>query len=230
MNDLIQKLRTTFLSSRKSDSRVILCDSITLANDLAFMLGGEWDNCNGITLTKCDRVALLGAAALIGAKWCHCGDSVALYPRLTETELIARYKGGERNFINANLRCSRLNQQCLKGVNLSHAFLELADLDRVDLSQAELTAVDASNANLDRANLSRAKLFGTNLTEASLENANLSEAKLYKACFERANLAGANLNGADLSFADLRGANLTGASFSGANLRGTKLTLKQLPH
>ena len=236
MNKLIQKLQTTFLPNQNNSS-IVLCDSIASANDLAFMLGGEWDNCNSITLTKCDRVALTEAAALIGTKWCYCGDNVALFAKLSETELITRYKTGERNFINANLRCSRLDRAsaalrdriCLRDANLSHAFLNEAKLDRVDLSNAELSAADASNADLSQANLSQAKLFRTNLTEANLENANLSGAKLYRACLRRANLAGANLDGADLSFADLRGANLNNTSLSGANLKGAMLTVEQ-PH
>ena len=97
MNKLIQKLQATFLSNQHNSS-IVLCDSIASANDLAFMLGGEWDNCNSITLTKCDRVALTEAAALIGTKWCYCGDSVALIAKLSETELIARYKNGRKKF------------------------------------------------------------------------------------------------------------------------------------
>ena len=229
MNNLIQKLQTTFLPNQNNSS-IVLCDSIASANDLAFMLGGEWDNCNSITLTKSDRIALTEAAALIGTKWCYCGDSVALFAKLSETELIARYKRGERNFINANLRCSRLDGICLRDANLSHAFLNEANLNRVDLTNAELSAADASNADLSQANLSQAKLFRTNLTEANLENANLSGAKLYRACLKKANLAGANLDGADLSFADLRGANLNNTSLLGANLKGAMLTVDQLPH
>ena len=226
MNQLKQ-LRSLFLS--KGNNSIVLCDSIASANDLAFMLGGEWDNCNSITLTSCDRVAVTEAAALIGAKWCYCGDRVALFDKLRETELIARYKTGERIFINANLRCSHLDRQCLKGANLSHAFLNEANLSGIDLSNAELSAADASNANLSQANLSQAQLFRTNLTEANLENANLSEAKLYKACLKKANLEGANLDGADLSFADLRGANLNNTSFLGVNLTGA-ITTVELPH
>lgn len=227
MYQLRQKLQAAFLS--KENNSIVLCDSIASANDLAFMLGGEWDNCNGVTLTSLDSVALTEAAALIGTKWCYCGDRIALFTKLRETELIARYKTGDRNFINANLRCSRLNRTCLRDANLSHAFLNEANLNRIDLSNAELSAADVSNANLENANLSQAQLFRTNLTEANLENANLSGAKLYRACLKGANLAGANLDGADLSFADLRGANLNNTSILGANLTGAMLTVELSP-
>ncbi len=228
INNLLQQFKETFLPSQKRKSSVVLFDSIASANELAFMLGGEWDNCNSITLTEYDCIAVSEAAALIEAKWCRCGDSIALFSQVAVTLLIDRYKARERNFINANLRCSRLSKQCLKGVNLSYAFLNEADLTKADLSNAELSVADASNADLTGANLSNASLFRTNLTGANLSGANLGGAKLRKACLKGANLEGANLNGADLSLADLRGAELKNISLSGANFTGAMLTIEQL--
>ena len=230
MNNLLQKLQETFLPSQKQNKSVVLIDSIASASELAFMLGGEWDDCNSVTLDKYDRVAISNAAALIGAKWCRSGDSVAWLPRVVETVLLERYKAGERNFINANLRCSNLCQQCLKGASLSHAFLIKADLTKVDLSDAELSAANLSSANLSEANLANTNLFRTNLTEANLSGANLRGAKLQKACLKGANLSGANLDGADLSLADLRGAKLDNISLDGTNLMGAMLTIEQLPN
>ena len=227
MNNLLQQLTQTFLPIQKGD-RVILFDSVASANELAFMLGGEWDNCNSVTLAQYDRIAVVEAAALIGAKWCCSGDRIALLPKVAETVLLERYRLGERNFINANLRCSRLDRQCLKGVNLSYAFLQLADLTKIDLRDADLTAADLSNANLTGANLTNTNLFRTNLNRANLSGANLSGAKLRKACFKGANLEKADLRGADLRGADLRGAELDNISFSRANLTGAMLTAEQL--
>ena len=229
MNNLLQQLAETLLPVTKNNSCIILLDRIDSASELAFMLNGEWDNCNSVTLTKYDKVAISEAAALIGANWCLESESVAFLPKVAEKTLCDRYQAGERYFINANLRCSRLNGLSLSGINLSHAFLELANLTEANLSDADLSAANLSDANLTKANLSRVKLFKANLTEADLSDANLRSAKLQKACFKGANLNGANLNGADLSWADLRGANLNNISFSGANLTGTKLTLEQLP-
>lgn len=227
VNDLLQKLQETFLATQKQ-SRIVLVDSIASASELAFMLGGIWDDCNSISLDKYDRVAISEASALIGAEWCLSGDRVAWFPRLLEANLITRYQAGTRNFINANLRCSHLSQQRLQGINLSHGFLNYADLERADLSNAELSAADLSNANLNAANLTNASLFGANLTKANLNGANLEEAKLRKACLKGANLEGANLNHADLSLADLRGAKLDRNSLDRANLTGTILTTEQL--
>jgi uncharacterized protein YjbI with pentapeptide repeats len=230
MNNLLQQLTETFLSSQKPKSFVILFDSIASASELAFMLGGEWDNCNSVTLTKYDRESVKEAAALIEAKWCRCGDSVALLPKVAEKVLLERYKTGERYFINANLRCSLLSRQCLKGASLSHAFLNEAHLTETDLSDADLSAADASGADLTRANLKGVNLFRTNLTKANLTSANLKGARLQKACLKGANLSGANLDGADLTRADLRGAELNNISLNGANLTGTMLTVERLPN
>ena len=228
MNNLLQQL-TKFTSS-KGDPRVVLLDRTASASELAFMLRGEWDNCNSVTLTKYDRVAISSAAALLGAKWCRCGDSVAWLPRLAEQVLLDRYKTGERYFINANLRCSRLKQQCLQGVSLNRAFLNQADLTEIDLSNADLTAADATSANLTRANLTNANLFKINLTDANLSGANFSGAKLQKACLKGANLDGANFDGADLSLADLRETDLSNVSLLGTNLTNAMLTVEQLPN
>ena len=229
MNNLLQQLTETLLPKKKSNSCIVLLDRIDSASELAFMLDGEWDLCNAVTLTKYDKVALSEAAALIGAKWCLESESVAFLPKIAEKTLCDRYKTGERYFINANLRCSRLDRQCLKGINLNYAFLELANLTEADLSEADLSAANLSNANLTKANLTRTNLFRANLTGANLSDANLKSAKLQKACLKGANLNGANLDGADLSLADLRGANLDNVSFNGANTSGTKLTVEQLP-
>lgn len=208
MKYLLQELRKTFLPSQKPKPRVVLVDSIASASELAFMLSGEWDNCNGVALTKYDLVAISSAADLIGAKWCRCGESIAWLPKVAERTILERYKAGERYFINANLRCSVLSGQCLKGAILSHAFFCEADLTEINLENADLSAADASNADLTRANLTNANLFRTNLTGANLSGANLSGAKLQKACLKGANLSGANLDGAELSGADLREASV----------------------
>ena len=228
MNNLIGQLTNTFFPSLKHNSQVILFDSTASARELAFMLDGEWDNCNSVTLTKHDREAIEIAAALIKAQWCYCGDVVSWLPKVAEYVLLERYRAGERYFINANLRCSLLSKQCLKGANLSHAFLNEADLSKTDLSNADLSAADVSGANLAGANLTNTNLLRTNLTGANLSNANLSNAKLRKACLKGANLRDANLDGADLSLADLRGAELNNVSMKETNLTDTMLTIEQL--
>lgn len=227
MNNFLQRLTKTFSSSKKQNFQVILVDSVASANELAFMLNGEWDSCNSITLAKYDQAAISEAAALVGAKWCRDGDKIAFFPRVTEKVLLERYQLGERNFVNANLRCSQLEQQCLPGINLSHAFLNRANLTEANLTAAELSVADLREAKLHRANLSKANMFRTNLSEANLNGANMSGAKLHKACLKGANLAGADLSYADLTGADLRGAELSNVSLTNANLRDAMLTVEQ---
>ncbi|BAZ44575.1 pentapeptide repeat family protein [Chondrocystis sp. NIES-4102] len=221
MNNLLQMFKNRPLGT-------ILCDSTASAQELAFMLGGEWDDCNGIVLNKNDVIAVGQAAALINANWCYVGDSMAIFDRLTEAKLCDRYRMGERYFINANLRCSNLAGLSLKGVNLNNALLNLANLAYTDLSDGDLTAADATDSILIGANLERANLARINLTGANLEGANLQGSRLYKACLQGACLKDANLNGANLSFADLRGANLDNVSWDQENLMGTMLTNDQL--
>ena len=227
MNNFLQQLTQTFSPSQGRNFQVVLFDSTASASEIAFMLDGEWDNCNSVTLSKYDKVAVSEAAALVEAKWCRCGDRIAFFPKVTEKALFERYQAGERNFINANLRCSRLEQQCLKGANFSHAFLSEADLTKVDLTDAELSAADFSKANLSGANLSNTNMFRTNLSKANLSGANLSGAKLRKACLKGANLSNANLSQADLTGADLRGVELNNVVLSEANLTGVMLTVEQ---
>lgn len=208
-------------SSLRQD--VLLFDSSAAASDIAFMLGGEWDGCNGVVVSKCDEVAVNTAANLVGAKWCYGGASFALLIRLPADELLRRYAAGERNFVNANLRYALLNQRNLSKANLSWTKLSWANLSEANLSGADLTAADLSEANLSGANLSQTSLVRANLTKANLQRADLRGADLSKACLNEANLCEANLSGANLSLADVRGAEL-----SGANLTGAKLTLAEL--
>ena len=234
MKDLIS--RFSFPKNRFTDfegwSRlrqdVLLFDESIAAKEIAFMLGGEWDGCNGVVLHKCDEVAVNTAASLMGAKWCYSGSSLAFLIRLPVDELLRRYAAGERNFINANLRCALLNSCSLSEANLSWAKLSWANLSESNLSRADLTAADLSEANLSGANLSQTSLVRTNLTKANLSLADLRGADLSKACLSETNLSQADLRGANLSLADLRGADLSEASLSGANVTGAKLTLADL--
>ncbi len=224
---LSQLMGMKLLSGRRTD--ILLFDSSTAASDIAFMLGGQWDGCNSIVLPSSDKVAVNTAANLVGASWCHQGDSTALLARLSRDELLRRYAAGDRNFANANLRCAVLCEQNLSQCNLSYVKLSFANLSGINLSGVDLTSADLSDACLNRANLSQAALYRTLLTRANLSEANLRGANLFKASLNDACLLGTDLTGANLSFADLRGAILDEATLSGANLTGAKLTQGQLP-
>lgn len=231
-----QLIRISFLKNRftavegwrSRGQHVLLFDSSRAAEDIAFMLDGQWDGCNGVVMHKCDEVAVNTAASLVEAKWCYRGASVSLLNRVTADEVVRRYAVGERNFINANLRCALLNSLNLSEANLSWANLSWANLGRINLSGADLTAADLSEANLSGANLSKTYLVRTNLTRANLCLTDLRGANLSKACLNEANLSEADLRGANLWLADLRGADLSQANLGGANLTGAKLTQADL--
>jgi uncharacterized protein YjbI with pentapeptide repeats len=224
---LNQLMGMKLLSGRRTD--VLLFDSSVAASDIAFMLGGQWDGCNGIVMPSSDKVAVNTAANLVGASWCQQGDSTALLALLSTDELLRRYAAGDRNFANANLRCAVLCEQNLSQCNLSYVKLNFANLSGINLSEVDLTSADLSDASMSGANLSQASLYRTLLIRANLSQANLRGANLFKASLNDANLYQADLTEANLSFADLRGAILDEAALSGANLTGAKLTQGQLP-
>lgn len=234
MNDLIRRLSfaknkfTALTSQLWVRQDVLLFDSSAAAKEIAFMLGTEWDGCNGILINKCDKVAVDTAASLVAAKWCYSGESLALLNRLSVDDLLRRYAAGERHFINANLMCALLNKLNLSAANLSYAKLSWANLNETNLSGADLSAANLSEANLSSANLSQTHLDRTNLTKANLWLANLRGASLIQADLREANLSGSDLRQANLSLADLRGACLSQTNLSGANLKGAKLTEAQL--
>jgi len=190
---------------------IILFDSPNAASDIAFMLGGDWDDCNGVEIDKVDKIAISTAANLIQAEWCYQGASQAILDRLTNDKLLNRYAIGDRNFVNANLRCAELCSLSLIDVNLSHAKLNLANLSQTNLSKADLTAADFTQANLSDTNLSESILLRANLQNVNLFRANLRGANLNYACLDNANLSEADLRGAKLSHTDLKSANLDGA-------------------
>ena len=194
MKDLLQKFSLlkdsfTWLNSwswRTKD--ILLFDSSHAAEEVAFMLEGHWDRCNGVFVHTDDEVAINTAASLVGASWCYGGASFAYLTPLSVDELKRRYAAGERNFVNANLRCAALNNLNLGEANLGWAKLSLANLSKANLSGADLTA-----ACLNDANLSEADLSGANLSLTDLRGANLRDANLTGACLRGAKLAGTGL-------------------------------------
>ena len=190
---------------------VLLCDSVAAASDMAFMLGGEWDGCNSLVLSKCDKVAIEAAASLLETSWCYQNAGEAVLIRLGVDELLRRYATGDRYFVNANLRCAQLSNICLENIDLSYAKLNFADFSGTNLSQANLTLAEMRSANLSGSNLSRSHLVKANLTGANLSDANLRGADLSNADLSNANLNGADLRCANLGRTDLRKTCLDGA-------------------
>lgn len=192
---------------------VLLLDSVEKANDIAFMLKGEWDGCNGVVITKCDEVAVNTAASLLETSWCYQGDALAYIESLKPLELKHRYARGERIFINANLRCAELVGADLSEANFSCAKLDCANLIEANLSKATLTGASAIEINLKQANLRDSQLIRTNFKHANLEGVDLRGANLTHVCLEGANLTGADFRGAKLQYTNLINCNLTDAVF-----------------
>lgn len=190
---------------------VLLCDSVTAASEMAFMLDGEWDGCNSLILPKGDKVAIEAAASLLETSWCYQNAGEPVLIRLEADELLRRYAMGDRYFVNANLRCANLSQLCLENIDLSYAKLNLANLSGTNLNKANLAAAQMQSANFSGSNLSKSQLVRANLAGANLSDASLIGADLTNADLSNANLNGADLRGANLARTDLRKTRLDGA-------------------
>lgn len=221
MKNMISTVWNSWL--KRHQESILLFDSIAAASEIALMLNGEWDGCNGVIMAKCDEVAVETATKLLETTWCYQGASKAVLNRLTTNEILRRYAMGERNFVNANLRCTVLASVKLSAINLSYAKLNSADLSQANLNKADLTAADLSQANLSKADLNQAYLMRANLKKANLQQASLEGANLTGADLSEVNLTGADLTKANLSLADLRGANLYLCNLTGANLTNAKI-------
>ncbi len=154
----------TELNNGSRKHPTLLFDSCYAAENVAFMLGGQWDKCNSVVLSVADEIAIETAAKMIEAQWCYEGKSSTLLPRLSVEVLKRRYAVGDRHFINANLMCTDLSNLNLSQINLGWASLRGANLSGANLRNADLTQADLSDANLS----------GTDLTGANLKGAILS--------------------------------------------------------
>ncbi|OWY69871.1 low-complexity protein [cyanobacterium TDX16] len=183
MKDLLQKFSSwrdaiVRLSDRAGENRVLLFDSRDAAYNVAFMLDGEWDECNSVVIPTSDEIAIKTAASLVEARWCDSGKFCTLFPKLSVESLKRRYAVGDRHFINANLMCADLSHLNLSQINFGWAKLRGANLSGANLSGADLTAADLSDANLSGADLSGADLSRADLTGANTSDTNLSGACL----------------------------------------------------
>lgn len=166
MKNLWQKLlllkdRVTESSNGFGEDCTLLFDSCYAAEDVAFMLGGQWDNCNGVVVSVTDEIAIATAAKLVDARWCYEGKSSTLLPKLSVEVLKRRYAIGDRHFINANLRGADLSNLNLSQVNFGWAKLQGANLSGANLRNADLTEADLSDANLNGADFTGANLKRT---------------------------------------------------------------------
>lgn len=130
-------------------------------------------------------------------------------PKTTEPvrsapELLERYAGGERLFLNAEIN----GADDLSGQNLQGIALVNSNLTEIDLSGADLRG---------------AAIIGSNLKEALLVGANLTGAVLNQSTLRHAELSGARLIDAGLDTTDLAHACLRGAVLDGSYLFETTI-------
>jgi hypothetical protein len=56
-------------------SIIVLLDSITAAEEIAFQLRGTWDGFNAVEVKDLDHAALIRAAKSVESEWCEIGSS-----------------------------------------------------------------------------------------------------------------------------------------------------------
>jgi len=90
--------------------------------------------------------------------------------RMTATEILAKYKQGERNFSGLDLAGADFSFADLSNVNFSGSNLKNADFSFANLEGDNFTGADLTNANLESANLNNAELTNANLGDVNFDN------------------------------------------------------------
>ncbi|MEM9385471.1 MAG: toll/interleukin-1 receptor domain-containing protein [Pseudomonadota bacterium] len=139
------------------------------------------------------------------------------------SELLARYREGERYFVGAELDECTLAGFSLDGVNLTHASLRGADLTRISLRHCRLVEASFEGASLGGAVLSSSTLNRSTLREADLNQVTAWDASLLAVDLRGASLVEAILGDCNLSAVDLRETLLTGLRLGGCNLAALRL-------
>nr|WSZ97272.1 pentapeptide repeat-containing protein [Streptomyces sp. NBC_00857] len=140
------------------------------------------------------------------------------HPRAHDGVALTRLNLRSASLENANLHGFDLSES-----DLSHAYLQGADLSEVSLYSANLRDAMLGGALLSPAYLDEVNLSGASLCEATLVNSSLDGANLSNARLEGANISGADMRRSNLSKADCYGANFTFTKLSEANLDGADL-------
>ncbi len=109
----------------------------------------------------------------------------------------------------------------LKGVDLSHAQLDKANLSKAELHEVDLSYASMKATILVEADFSNSNLTGADLSKAECRWANFQNSNLRWANLEGATLDGVNFEGADLRFARLGRINNSTVSLEGALLSET---------
>ncbi|HTX01606.1 MAG TPA: pentapeptide repeat-containing protein, partial [Acidimicrobiales bacterium] len=199
----------------------------------------------GVTIKGCTAVTLSAGKATCTTSYSSTGDNsiTAVYSgggtlngsltQYVDTSL-SSYKSlsginlSGAYLVMANLSHDNLSGDNLSGANLTGANLAGTNLQGDNLETADLAGADLAGATLQGDNLSGADLAGADAVGANLQGDNLSDANGAGADFVSAELQGDNLSGGDLAYADFQGDNLSGSNLESANLTGANLSSANL--
>ncbi len=133
-------------------------------------------------------------------------------------ELLARYRSGERIFVNQDLSGVNLEGKDLRGIQLMGSDLTNATLSGVDFRNACLDECCFENSALWQAIFTNARCVKTDFLNSDLRGADFSGTNLSASKMINCNLSGANFTNARLYLADLRGALMGSSIFMNTDL------------
>jgi DNA-binding transcriptional ArsR family regulator len=83
--------------------KIILFDSNTAAQKIAYQLQGTWDDCNAVEFKNLDYSALIVASDLVEAKWCEVGSSEFISDHTEKADLSVAIELSEVNPLRVRL-------------------------------------------------------------------------------------------------------------------------------
>lgn len=138
---------------------------------------------------------------------------LTIMQRVNFTEVIARYRNGERDFSHVILQNADMSNVSLQGIIFIGSDLTGTNFSNSDLADADFTDCNLSKCLFDNAVLKNTKFEGANLTRASIRNVAIE-----RTSFRKANFMWAHLCGNDLVRADLTDAVLDWSCLIGSNV------------
>jgi DNA-binding transcriptional ArsR family regulator len=84
-------------------STIVLLDSITAAQEIAFQLRGTWDGFNAVEVKDLDHAALIHAAKSVESKWCEVGSSEFIFDHTEKANLSVAIELSEVNPLRVQL-------------------------------------------------------------------------------------------------------------------------------
>lgn len=143
---------------------------------------------------------------------------------MTTSQIIEKYKTGERDFSNIKCTCGNfdgadLGNAIFKNSDMSSSTFVCASLQGCDFSECNLQWATLTKANLTNAKFVKAKITWADLNDAMVDKADFTEADLSWSFLFNVNLhAASSINEANFSMAVFRVEDITKEGLEKANI------------